>query len=55
VHPVLALFRRNAWATEQLLKFCDGRPEVAAPAEPDVYGALIFGCTGDVLRKTSDQ
>ena len=24
-------------------------------AERDLYDALVFGCTGDVLRKTSDQ
>jgi formimidoylglutamate deiminase len=23
--------------------------------EADVYGAMVFGCSGDVLRKTSDQ
>jgi uncharacterized damage-inducible protein DinB len=40
MHPVLALFRRNAWATEQLLKFCDGRPDVDASAETDVYGGI---------------
>ena len=40
MHPVLALFRRNAWATERLLDFCDGRPEVDAPAEGDVYGPI---------------
>jgi uncharacterized damage-inducible protein DinB len=40
VHPVLALFRRNSWATEHLLKFCEGRPEVTAPADTDVYGGI---------------
>lgn len=40
MHPVLALFRRNAWATERLLEFCDGRAEVAVPAEGDVYGGI---------------
>ena len=40
MHPVLALFRRNAWATERLLDFCDGRPEATAPAEGDVYGTI---------------
>ena len=40
MHPVLALFKRNAWATEQLLDFCDGRPEVTAAAEGDVYGTI---------------
>ena len=41
MHPVLALFRRNAWATERLLEFCQGRPEAAAPAEADVYGGIV--------------
>ncbi|HVD01016.1 MAG TPA: DinB family protein [Candidatus Dormibacteraeota bacterium] len=40
MHPVLALFKRNAWATEQLLEFCAGRPELTAPAEDDVYGTI---------------
>jgi uncharacterized damage-inducible protein DinB len=41
VHPVLALFRHNAWATERLLEFCEGRPETTAPAERDVYGGIV--------------
>jgi uncharacterized damage-inducible protein DinB len=40
VHPVLAIFRHNTWASERLLGFCEGRPEVAAPAEADVYGGI---------------
>lgn len=40
MHPILALYRRNAWATERLLDFCQGQPEVAAPAEPDLYGGI---------------
>jgi len=40
MHPVLALFRRNAWATDRLLDFCAGRPEVEAPAEGDVFGTI---------------
>jgi uncharacterized damage-inducible protein DinB len=40
MHPVLTLFRRNAWATERLLEFCQGRPEAEAPAEGDVYGGI---------------
>jgi uncharacterized damage-inducible protein DinB len=40
VHPVDALFRRNAWATERLLDFCEGRPEATSPAEEDVYGGI---------------
>lgn len=40
MHPVLALFRRNAWATDRLLEFCEGRPEATAPAEADVYGGI---------------
>jgi uncharacterized damage-inducible protein DinB len=44
VHPVHALFRHNAWATDRLLGFCDGRPEAAAPAEKDVYGGIESMC-----------
>jgi len=40
VHPVAALFRRNAWATDRLLEFSEGRPEAAAPADGDVYGSI---------------
>lgn len=40
MHPVAALFRRNAWATDRLLEFCQGRPEVASAAEGDVYGNI---------------
>lgn len=40
MHPVLALFRRNAWATDRLLEFCAGRPETAGPADGDVYGNI---------------
>ena len=56
MHPVLALFRRNAWATERLLEFCQGRPEAAAPAEADVYGGIepmfnhILGAETGYLR-----
>jgi uncharacterized damage-inducible protein DinB len=40
MHPVLALFDRNAWATARLLEFCDGRPEVTAAADGDVFGTI---------------
>lgn len=40
MHPVSALFRRNAWATDRLLEFCEGRPEVAGAADGDVYGSI---------------
>ena len=40
MHPVVALFCRNAWATDRLLGFCAGRPETALPAESDVYGNI---------------
>jgi formimidoylglutamate deiminase len=30
-------------------------PQLRGVAESVLYGALIFGCTGDVLRKKSDQ
>ena len=40
MHPVVALFRRNEWATERMLEFCAGRPEVDAAADGDVYGGI---------------
>lgn len=40
MHPVIALFSRNAWATDRLLGFCAGRPETALPPEGDVYGNI---------------
>lgn len=40
MHPIVALFRRNAWATDHLLEFCAARPEAAAPADADVYGGI---------------
>jgi len=40
MHPVVALFCRNAWATDRLLGFCAGRPETSLPAESDVYGNI---------------
>jgi uncharacterized damage-inducible protein DinB len=40
MHPVVALFKHNAWATIRLLEFCDGRPEVTAPAGDDVFGSI---------------
>jgi uncharacterized damage-inducible protein DinB len=40
MHPVAALFRRNAWATDRLLEFCVGKPGAAARAESDVYGSI---------------
>ena len=62
MHPVLALFRRNAWATERLLEFCAGRPEVAASAEKDVYGGIeplfnhiVRGETGYLRRVTAEH
>jgi formimidoylglutamate deiminase len=30
-------------------------PQLRGVEEPGLYEALVFGCTGDVLRKTSDQ
>jgi formimidoylglutamate deiminase len=30
-------------------------PQLRGVEESDVYDALVFGCTGDVLRNTSDQ
>lgn len=40
MHPVSALFRRNAWATDRLLEFCVGRAEATTPSEGDVYGNI---------------
>lgn len=34
------MYRRNAWATDQLLEFCSGRPEVTVPVQSDVYGTI---------------
>ncbi|MDQ1462718.1 MAG: hypothetical protein QOI08_4202, partial [Actinomycetota bacterium] len=30
-------------------------PQLRGVDESGVYDALVFGCTGDVLRNTSDQ
>jgi formimidoylglutamate deiminase len=30
-------------------------PQLRGVDESGIYGALVFGCTGDVFRKTSDQ
>ena len=40
MHPVVALFRRNEWATERMLEFCASRPEMDAAADSDVYGGI---------------
>ena len=40
MHPVLALFRRHAWATDRLLEFCAGRQNTADPVDNDVYGSI---------------
>jgi len=41
MHPVVALFRRNAWASDRLLEFCEGRQqEAVAKADGDVYGSI---------------
>src|SRR5438132_11563278 len=40
MHPTLALFHRNAWATERLLNWCQWQPATARPAGPDVYGGI---------------
>lgn len=40
MHPVVALFRRNDWATDRLLEFCAGRPEASDAADGDVYGGI---------------
>jgi uncharacterized damage-inducible protein DinB len=41
MHPVPALFRRNAWATRELLELCARHPEIEpASADADVYGGI---------------
>jgi uncharacterized damage-inducible protein DinB len=54
MHPMLALFRRNAWASEQLLDFCAKQPAevVKAPASGDVYGAIDAQFAHIVLAET---
>ncbi len=51
---MLALFRRNAWASEQLLDFCAQQPAevVTAPASGDVYGAIDAQFAHIVLAET---
>jgi len=58
MHPVLGFFRRNAWATRELLAFCaDLPPEVLTRSDPDVYGSIealfnhIVGAEGRYLRR----
>jgi uncharacterized damage-inducible protein DinB len=58
MHPVLGMFRRNAWATRELLEFCAGLPpEILARADPDVYGSIeaqfnhIVGAEGRYLGR----
>ena len=40
MHPTIALFQRNAWATERLLNWCQWQPAAANPAAADVYGGV---------------
>lgn len=41
MHPVLALFRRNAWASRKLLEFCAAQPpDVVRRVDADVYGSI---------------
>ncbi|HET7467763.1 MAG TPA: DinB family protein [Candidatus Dormibacteraeota bacterium] len=42
MHPMVALFKRNAWANEQLLDFCARQPAdlISAPAEEDLLGGI---------------
>lgn len=58
MHPVLGLFRRNAWATRELLLFCAALPpEVLKRSDPDVYGSIeaqfnhIVGAEGRYLSR----
>src|SRR5207302_4039633 len=62
MHPVLGLFRRNAWATRELLSFCQGLPPqmTAAPAS-DVYGSIdslfnhLLAAEGRYLRHVTGE
>ena len=41
MHPVRALFRRNAWAMARLLEFCSRQPDLAAvEVGSDIYGGI---------------
>src|SRR5438270_1658611 len=40
MHPTLALFGRNAWATERLLNWCQFQPAAATATGSDVYGGI---------------
>jgi uncharacterized damage-inducible protein DinB len=57
MHPVDALFRRNAWATAVLLRWCSEQDaQTVAKADPDVYGSIeslfnhILAAEGRYLR-----
>lgn len=57
MHPILALYRRNDWATRQLLHWCSWqRPEVLTTGAEDVQGSIegmfnhILGAEGRYLR-----
>jgi uncharacterized damage-inducible protein DinB len=39
MHPTLALFQRNVWATERLLNWCRWQPATST-ADSDVYGGV---------------
>ena len=41
MHPTVALFKRNAWATDRLLNWCAWQqPEVVGAVADDVYGSI---------------
>jgi uncharacterized damage-inducible protein DinB len=40
VHPTLALFHRNVWATERLLNWCQWQPAAETASGEDVYGGI---------------
>ena len=54
MHPMLAMFRRNAWANERLLEFCGKQPPdiVTAVAGKDVYGGVDALLTHIVAAET---
>lgn len=62
MHPVDALFRRNAWATRILLRWCAQQdPPAVTAADPDVYGSIeamfnhILGAESRYLRLLIDE
>jgi uncharacterized damage-inducible protein DinB len=61
MHPVLALFRRNAWANERLLNWCQWQPAAASASGADVYGDVratfnhLFAAETRYLQLLTDE